>query len=129
MTGYVIMDPESVTTAGEKKLAKIRVAVRGAGDGMSEESKDGIFTVDIWGKQAEYVENYVRKGSMVAIDGRFKLSRWIDKDTQKNREKVQFVASNISAMNSDKSSKETTSYEPIGVGSTTTSSDEDLFSL
>lgn len=98
MSGFVITEPE-VKQVGEVKVATMRVAVRNAGDrtvtGTGQERQDGIFTLEAWGKTAEFVEQHVKKGSCILSSGRYKLSRWEDKDTQQKREKVQFTADNI----------------------------------
>ncbi|HBE17502.1 MAG TPA: hypothetical protein DEG17_04040 [Cyanobacteria bacterium UBA11149] len=35
----------------------------------------------MWGKTAEVAANYVRKGSLIGVQGSLKLDRWIDRST------------------------------------------------
>lgn len=39
------------------------------------------FNLELWGKTAEVAANYVRKGSLIGVQGSLKLDRWIDRST------------------------------------------------
>ena len=46
--------------------------------------KDGQtdwFDVEIWGKQAEIAGEYVKKGSLIGIEGKVRWDSWVSKDT------------------------------------------------
>ncbi len=76
LTGTLGRDPES-KMVGDKKLVKFSIAVNGYGD------KVDWINIEVWGKPAEYVENYLNKGSKVAIVGRIKVDSWSDRDGNK----------------------------------------------
>jgi single-strand DNA-binding protein len=42
------------------------------------------FRIELWGKQAEIANEYVRKGKLVGIQGRLEFSRWTDQSGQKH---------------------------------------------
>jgi len=44
-----------------------------------------------FGKLAEIIEKYVKKGSKVYLDGKLDQQQWIDKETQKKRYKTQIT--------------------------------------
>ena len=41
------------------------------------------FRIELWGKQAEIANEYVRKGGLVGIEGRLEFNRWTDQSGQK----------------------------------------------
>lgn len=58
------------------------------------------FNVDVWDKQAEFAGEYVKKGILVAVDGRINQSKWADKATGEDRESFSIVANNIRLLGS-----------------------------
>ncbi|MBU4269392.1 single-stranded DNA-binding protein [Candidatus Dependentiae bacterium] len=50
--------------------------------------------VDVWGPQAESSNQYLKKGSLVLVEGRLKLDSWTDNDGQK-RSKHGIVADRV----------------------------------
>ncbi len=45
------------------------------------------FNLEMWGKTAEVAGNYVRKGSLIGIQGALKIETWTDRNTGKERSK------------------------------------------
>ncbi len=45
------------------------------------------FDLEIWGKTAEVAANYVKKGSLIGIQGSLKIETWSDRATGANRSK------------------------------------------
>ena len=43
------------------------------------------FNLELWGKQAEVAEQYVRKGSLIGVKGSLKFDTWVDRGTGANR--------------------------------------------
>jgi single-strand DNA-binding protein len=48
----------------------------------------------VWGKQAEIAQQYLKKGSLIFIEGRIQSREWQDKEGQK-RTSFEIVASNF----------------------------------
>jgi single-strand DNA-binding protein len=48
----------------------------------------------VWGKQAEIAQQYLKKGSLVFIEGRIQSREWQDKENQK-RTSFEIVATNF----------------------------------
>jgi single-strand DNA-binding protein len=44
----------------------------------TKEKETDWFDIELWGRQAEVAGEYVRKGSLVGIEGRLDFSRWTD---------------------------------------------------
>lgn len=59
------------------------------------------FNVDVWDKQAEFAGEYVKKGRLVAVEGRIALNKWKDVSGEE-RERFLIVANNIRLLGSKK---------------------------
>jgi single-strand DNA-binding protein len=53
----------------------------------SKNDQPDWFNLEFWGKQAEVVEQWVRKGSQIGVKGSLKLETWTDKSTGALRSK------------------------------------------
>lgn len=85
----------AVTQSGMYR-ANISVAVntrRKNGDQWMDEAN--YFDVTIWGKQAETLAPYLKKGKQIAVEGSLKQDRWVDNTSGQNRSKVYIVANNV----------------------------------
>lgn len=94
LAGNVVSDPEARSTSTGKAIATIRLAINNPIN-----DKDTVYIdVDAWEKQAEFVTNYVKKGSAVAVTGRLKQDTW-EKNGEK-RSKILVVAERVSFIGS-----------------------------
>lgn len=50
----------------------------------TKEKETDWFDIEIWGRQAEIAGEYVRKGSLIGIEGRLDFSKWTDDGGTKN---------------------------------------------
>ncbi len=50
----------------------------------TKEKETDWFDIEIWGRQAEIAGEYVRKGSLIGIEGRLDFSKWTDDAGTKN---------------------------------------------
>lgn len=57
------------------------------------------FRIELWGKQAEIARDYVRKGSLIGIEGRLEIARWTDAQGQKQEMPV-IAANNLRLLGS-----------------------------
>jgi single-strand DNA-binding protein len=53
----------------------------------SRDDQPDWFNLEIWGKTAEVAANYVKKGSLIGIQGSLKIETWSDRSTGANRSK------------------------------------------
>ena len=72
IVGNLGQDPDMRTTPGGKNVTNMSIATnRSYTDGAGEKVEEVIwFKVAVWGKQAEAVHHYLRKGRQVLIEGR-----------------------------------------------------------
>ncbi len=112
LVGRIGQDPEIKYFDSGSVLAKVNLAV----NRRSKDEAPNWFPLEFWGKQAEVVANYVRKGSLIGIEGELKLDEWNDKETGILRSKpvirvnrLELLASANNSPNSNNHSQPTTS--------------------
>jgi len=95
------------TTCGRFSIANNDSYVSKAGEKKENAS---FFDVIVWGKQAENCAKYIKKGSMVAIEGRLNQNRWTDNNNQ-SRSKIEIIANSIQFLDS-KSAEQKNNSQP-----------------
>jgi single-strand DNA-binding protein len=53
------------------------------------------FNIKVWGRQAEIAGEFVKKGSLIAIEGEIDFESWIDKTSGQEQNKSVVVANNL----------------------------------
>ncbi|WP_407427522.1 single-stranded DNA-binding protein [Treponema sp.] len=87
---------EYAFTPNGQARANISIAVnrsRKQGDQWIDEAN--FFNVTIWGKTAENLLPYLKKGKQICVEGYLKQDRWQDKTTGQTRSNVSIVANNV----------------------------------
>lgn len=90
LAGNLTRDPELRYMPSGTAIATFGIAVgRKWKDSQTNEMKEEVMFVDVdaFGKQAETVGQYLKKGRPVLIEGRLRLQQWEDKQTQQKRSK------------------------------------------
>jgi single-strand DNA-binding protein len=82
LIGNLGQNPEVKETANGKKLAKFSIATNESyRDENGKEVKETMWhNLIVWGKQADTVAKYLKKGSEVAIEGKLSNRNYTDKD-------------------------------------------------
>ncbi|MFT4901912.1 MAG: single-strand DNA-binding protein [Lentimonas sp.] len=96
LMGNLTRDPETRVTAAGLTICKLGIAtsrVFATRDGERKEETTFV-DVDAFGKQAEVITKYMRKGRPIMIEGRLKLDQWETSDGQK-RSKLGVVLENF----------------------------------
>jgi single-strand DNA-binding protein len=96
LVGRLGRDPETRFTGGGQAVANFSVATDETyKDKAGERQKRTEWhKIVVWGKQAEIAQQYLKKGSLVFIEGRIQSREWQDKEGQK-RTSFEIVASNF----------------------------------
>jgi single-strand DNA-binding protein len=102
LMGNLTRDPELRYTSKGTAIAKIGLAVNRTWRTETGETKEEVtfVDVDIFGRTAENVGQYMRKGSPVLIEGRLKLDQWDDKQTGQKRSRMGVVAETVQFLSS-----------------------------
>jgi single-strand DNA-binding protein len=103
LAGNLTRDPELRYTPSGTAIASFGLAVnRKWKDAQSGEMKDETTFVDIdaFGKQAETIGQYLKKGRPILIEGRLRLQQWEDKQTQQKRSKLSVTLESFNFLDS-----------------------------
>ncbi len=98
LIGNLGKDPEVRYTSGGQAVANLRIATsRSWTDKASGQKKEETewHDVEVWGKQAEQVGEYLAKGRQVYVEGRLKTDKWQDKTSGQERSRVKVVADSV----------------------------------
>lgn len=113
LMGNLTRDPELRYTPNGQAVASFAVATnRVWNDKDSGEKKDSVEFTDIvvWGKMAENVANYLKKGRRVHIIGRLQTRNWEAQDGSK-KYKTEVVATDVTFL--DKADGGSANYEGV----------------
>jgi single-strand DNA-binding protein len=96
LVGRLGRDPETRFTGGGQAVANFSVATdESYKDKNGERQKRTEWhKIVVWGKLAEIAQQYLKKGSLIFIEGRIQSREWQDKEGQK-RTSFEIVASNF----------------------------------
>jgi single-strand DNA-binding protein len=96
LVGRLGRDPETRYTSGGQAVANFSVATdESFKDRNGERQKRTEWhKIVVWGKQAEIAQQYLKKGSLVFIEGRIQSREWQDKEGQK-RTSFEIVANSF----------------------------------
>lgn len=76
LVGRVGQDPEIRYFDSGSCKAKFSIAVDRT---LSRENKiTDWFNIEVWGKQAEFASEWIKKGALVSIQGAVELNKWTD---------------------------------------------------
>lgn len=90
LAGNLTRDPELRYTPKGTAIAKLSLAVNRRWTGEDGQTREEVTYVDIdaFGKQAEVISQYLRKGGGLLLEGRLKLDQWDDKQTGQKRSRL-----------------------------------------
>jgi single-strand DNA-binding protein len=96
LVGRLGRDPETRYTGGGQAVANFSLATdESYKDKNGERQKRTEWhKIVVWGKQAEIAQQYLKKGSLIFVEGRIQSREWQDKEGQK-RTSFEIVANNF----------------------------------
>jgi single-strand DNA-binding protein len=97
LIGRLTRDPELRTTNSGKNVVDFSIAVQKRMKPQDGSPDADFFRVKAWGQTADYVNSYLQKGRLVAVDGRLETRKWTDQNGT-NRESVEVVADNVNGL-------------------------------
>ncbi|MCX8109225.1 MAG: single-stranded DNA-binding protein [Verrucomicrobiae bacterium] len=113
LVGNLTRDPELRYTPKGLAIAKVGLAVnRVRRTETGEQREETTFVdIDVFGRTAEIVGQYLRKGSPALFEGWLRLDTWEDKSGQK-RSKLTVVAETVQLLGARASVETTTPSQP-----------------
>ena len=114
LMGNLTRDPEVRYTPKGTAIATIGLAVNRNWTNEAGEKKEEVtfVDVDVWGKQAELVGQYLAKGKPIFIEGRLRLDQWDDKETGQKKSKLRVVCENFQFIGAPKGNAEFSDQPP-----------------
>lgn len=86
LMGNLTRDPELRYTPKGTATAKLAMAINRKFQVDGEAREEVTFVdIEVWGKQAEAIAQYCKKGRPLFVEGRLKLDQWDDKTTGQKR--------------------------------------------
>ena len=104
IAGNLTRDPELRYTPKGTAVARITLAVNRSYTGEDGTRKEEVsfVDVDVWGRQAEVISQYMKKGRPVLVEGRLKQDTWEDKNTHQKQSKLKVVLESFSFIDSNR---------------------------
>lgn len=105
--GRLTADPELKMTQSEKSVTTFNVAIDRPYKGQNGEKQTDFLPCVAWGKTAEHVVKWFKKGSQIAVEGSVNIRSYTDNNgakryvTEINVEKVYFCGSNQQSSNAN----------------------------
>lgn len=102
LAGNLTRDPELRYTPKGTAVARIGLAVNRNWRSETGELREETTFVDVeaFGRQAETIGQYLKKGRPILIEGRLKLDQWDDKNTGQKQSKLRVVLENFQFLDS-----------------------------
>ena len=93
LIGNVTRDPEVKFTPKGSAVTDIGLAVNRSFTLDNGEKREEVTFIDVtfWGRQAETLGEYIKKGRSLYIEGRLQLDTWDDKQSGQKRSKLRVV--------------------------------------
>ena len=107
-TGNLTRDVELKTTQSNKSVCTLSVAVN-----RPHSDETDFFNVEVWGKQAENCNKFLKKGNKIGVVGYLKIRSYEDKNCSKKyvteivAEQIEFLSSKATNNENKKSLSET----------------------
>lgn len=120
LVGNITRDPELKATTGGNKVCTFSLATNRVykdSNGVRQEKTD-FHNIVVWGKTAENVATYMKKGSQILVEGRMETRSWDDQATNTKKYRTEVVADTVQFGNnqpstSSKSEPKTTTKKEV----------------
>lgn len=105
LMGNLTRDPEMRYTTSGIAIANISLAVNRKWYNEARELQEEVtfVIVDAFGKQAETIVQYFKKGNPIFLEGRLRQDQWVDKQTGQKRSLLKVVLENFKFLPSGQS--------------------------
>lgn len=80
LIGRLAADPEKRVTSNKTPVCNFTICVDRNYKNENGEYDTDFFTVNCFGKTAEFICKWFGKGNMIAVSGRLIRNKWVDKD-------------------------------------------------
>ena len=118
LAGNLTRDPELRYTPKGLAIAKLGMAINRTWKNEAGETKEEVTFVDVdaFGRSAEVIAQYLKKGRPILIEGRLRLDTWDDKATNQKKSKLGVVLDSFQFLDSGRGGAPGTAGGPGGGG-------------
>ena len=128
IAGNLTRDPELRTTPNGANVCSFSVAVNRVYKDSNGDQKEDVSYIDCsaWGRLAEVIKQYAKKGTSVLVSGRLDQRSWEDKTTGQKRSRVEIVVEdfNFTGAPRDGGSNKTNNFSATNAADTATLADD-----
>jgi single-strand DNA-binding protein len=132
IAGNITRDPELRYTPKGTAICKFGMAINRKWKSESGEQKEEVTFVDVdaFGRTAENLAQYLKKGSPIYLEGRLKLDQWDDKSTGQKRSKLSVACETFQFIggkqDSSESPKQSAVPKPVATPNSPPPEDDDV---
>lgn len=114
LAGHMTRDIEIRFTPKGTAVGQSGLAINRKWKTESGEEREEVTFVDFsaWGRSAETLAQYTKKGSALLIEGRLKLDQWDDKQTGQKRSKLSVVVESFQFLGEPKGDRQAAPARP-----------------
>jgi single-strand DNA-binding protein len=94
LVGRLTRDVDAKYTTDGKAVSTFSIAIKNP---FKPDNPEYVNIV-VWGKTAEFCNQYLSKGRLVSVNGRLQTSSWDDKDSGKKVYKTEVVADTVQGL-------------------------------
>lgn len=116
LIGNLTRDPELKAIASGNKVCTFGIATNRVykdSNGVKQEKTD-FHNIVVWGKTAENVATYMRKGNQILVEGRLETRSWDDATTNTKKYRTEIIADTIQFGSKNSSNSSSGSNTPQG---------------
>lgn len=102
LIGNITRDPEVKHTPKGTAIAKVGLALNRVFTPTGGEKREEVTYVDVefWGRQAEIIGEYGKRGRPIFVEGRLAVDTWDDKESGQKRTKMKVVGEMLQLLGS-----------------------------
>jgi single-strand DNA-binding protein len=98
LVGRLTRDPELKYTTTGVAVATMSIAVDRITKDESGNYETDFFNIVAWRRTAEFAQQYLTKGRLIAVDGRLQQRSWVDQASGQKRSVVEIVADSLQGL-------------------------------
>jgi single-strand DNA-binding protein len=83
LLGRLVADPETRYTQNNKAMTRFKLAVNRQGKKEDGQPTADFFQITAWGKTAEFISKYFKKGQQILVEGYLRNNSWTDQEGNK----------------------------------------------
>lgn len=134
LMGNLVRDPELRYSTKGTAICKITLAINRTWKSETGETKEEVTFVDCdaFGRTAEVIGQYLKKGRPIHVDGRLRLDVWDDKQSGQKRSRLGVVLESFQFVDSGKGdggASAPTATKPAAAGNDVPPPDDDSSSV